>query len=261
MRDLTRINKLSATIVLYHTGSEVLNAIQCFKDSDVYLDLYVVNNSPEDMSHYMSLWSCPGIHPKTASRNLGYGRANNLVLDELKSQFHVICNPDVTFDKTLLRRMMDRMEETGAAIMTPRVLNADGTEQFLPRRDPTVRYLLGHRFGHLSKKLQALSDAYTLADQPSLEPRDVEYATGCFMMIRTQVLTQRLKGFDPRFFLYHEDSDLSRQVRERLGERIVYDPSLTITHAWKRDSAKQPRAAFHHLCSTVKYFNKWGWKW
>ena len=45
MQDLTQRNRLSATVVLYHSGVEMLSCIQSFVDSDVYLDLYVVNNS------------------------------------------------------------------------------------------------------------------------------------------------------------------------------------------------------------------------
>ena len=50
MQDLTQRNRLSATVVLYHSGVEMLSCIQSFVDSDVYLDLYVVNNSPGDAS-------------------------------------------------------------------------------------------------------------------------------------------------------------------------------------------------------------------
>lgn len=50
MQDLTQRNRLSAAVVLYHSGVEMLSCIQSFVDSDVYLDLYVVNNSPGDAS-------------------------------------------------------------------------------------------------------------------------------------------------------------------------------------------------------------------
>ena len=38
MQDLTQRNRLSATVVLYHSGVEMLSCIQSFVDSDVYLD-------------------------------------------------------------------------------------------------------------------------------------------------------------------------------------------------------------------------------
>lgn len=145
MQDLTQRNRLSATVVLYHSGVEMLSCIQSFVDSDVYLDLYVVNNSPGDASLFTARWNCPGVHYYPVRRNIGYGRANNLIFPKLKSTYHVICNPDVTFAPDVLRRMIEVMDETGATILTPRVLNPDGTEQFLPRHEPTIRRLLARR--------------------------------------------------------------------------------------------------------------------
>lgn len=45
------------------------------------------------------------------------------------------------------------------------------------------------------------------------------------------------------------------------GGSILYTPDICVTHAWKRDSAHTFPATLHHLKSTIRYFNKWGWKW
>lgn len=260
MQDLTHKHQLSATVVLYHTGVELLPCLQSFVDSDVFLDLYVVNNSPGDTSFFSGKWSCPGLHYLAAEKNLGYGRANNLILPKLQSTYHVICNPDVSFAPDVLRRMMQAMEETGATILTPRVLNPDGSEQFLPRSEPTIRRLLSRRLPLSGARWQKYRSEYTLEGQQIEQRIPVTFATGCFMMVRTRILAQQLHGFDPRYFLYHEDSDLSRRIMER-NELILYTPDICVTHAWKRDSAHSVSATLHHLKSTVQYFNKWGWKW
>lgn len=260
MQDLTQRNRLSATVVLYHSGVEMLSCIQSFVDSDVYLDLYVVNNSPGDASLFTARWNCPGVHYYPVRRNIGYGRANNLIFPKLKSTYHVICNPDVTFAPDVLRRMIEVMDETGATILTPRVLNPDGTEQFLPRREPTIRRLLARRLHFSGARWQQLRSDYTLEGQNVSERMNVAFATGCFMMVRTHVIAQQLGGFDPHYFLYHEDSDLSRRVLAN-GGSILYTPDICVTHAWKRDSAHTFPATLHHLKSTIRYFNKWGWKW
>lgn len=58
---------------------------------------------------------------------------------------------------------------------------------------------------------------------------NVAFATGCFMMVRTHVIAQQLGGFDPHYFLYHEDSDLSRRVLAN-GGSILYTPDICVTH-------------------------------
>lgn len=246
---------LSACIVLYHPGAEVLRTVRCLQDSDIMMQLYIVDNSPQDSMGQKILWQCQGATYLPQSRNCGYGGGHNAVLDKLRTRYHLICNPDVTFPPDLLSRMVQYMEmHQDVAVLTPRVLNEDGTTQYLPKRSPTVRYLLGGRL----KRFAHWRAEYTLADMDITVPTSVEFATGCFMLIRTAFF-QQLGGFDRRFFMYHEDSDLSKRVL-RKGP-IVYHPDMVITHAWNRESAHNLKGTLRHVASTVKYFNRWGWKW
>ena len=250
---------LSVCIVLYHASSQVLRTVQCLQDSDIMLELYVVDNSPKDSMGQKVLWQCPGATYVPMGRNRGYGAAHNAVRDKLRSRYHLICNPDVTFPPDLLSRMVMYMDaHPEVAVLTPHVLNEDGTEQHLPKRAPTVRYLLGGRLGRVSKRCARWRKEYTLADQTITAPVSVAFATGCFMLIRTAYF-QQLGGFDERFFLYHEDSDLSRRALRKGA--IVYHPDMTIVHSWNRESSRSLKATLRHMISTVRYFNLWGWKW
>ena len=98
----------------------------------------------------------------------------------------------------------------------------------------------------------------TLADEHITAPRAVHFATGCFLLIRTAAFRQ-LEGFDPRFFLYQEDTDLSRRA-EALG-RIIYHPDMVVTNAWARENTRTLRGNLRQVSSIFKYFHKWGWKW
>lgn len=250
---------LSACVVLYNSTEKAARTIECFQNSDIELSLYVVDNAASSGQGRTLQWQCPEMHYRPQKKNLGYGGGNNAVLDELRSRYHLICNPDVTFDETLLRRMVEYMEsDPECAILTPRVLNPDGTEQYLPKRAPRLKYLIGSRLDKLGRPFAAWRSEYTMRGQPIEGPTYVHYATGCFMLVRTGYLRQ-LNGFDPQFFLYHEDSDLSRRAL-RKGS-IVYHPDFCITHDWQRDSSRRFISLCRHILSTVKYFNKWGWQW
>ena len=113
---------------------------------------------------------------------------------------------------------------------------------------------------HLSDTLSspAVDAEYTLEGATLEVPMEVQYATGCFLFIRSKAL-YRLGGFDEQYFLYHEDSDLSRKALE-MG-KIVYHPDFRVVHDWHRDSAHSTRALRNHIVSTWKYFRKWGWAW
>ena len=250
---------LSACIVLYHSGAQVLKTVQCMQDSDIMLELYIVDNSPRDTMGQQILWQCHAATYLPQSRNNGYGAGHNAVLPNLQSRYHLICNPDVTFPPDLLRRMVEFMDANpGVAVLTPHVINEDGSEQHLPKRAPTVRYLLGGKLERFGERFARWRAEYTLSGAHITMPTSVEFATGCFMMIRTAYF-QQLGGFNERFFLYHEDSDLSKRVLRKGA--IVYHPDMTIVHAWSRDSAHSFKGTLRHIRSTIRYFNLWGWKW
>ncbi len=84
----------------------------------------------------------------------------------------------------------------------------------------------------------------------------VPYLSGCFMFMRTSFF-KKVGLFDEQFFLYLEDTDLSRRFQEH-GKNI-YFPEVTITHEHARGSYKNPKLFYIHSVSAIKYFNKWGW--
>ena len=252
--------QLSVCLVLYHAAPTVLDTIRCLKASNVPCELFVVDNSPKDGMAAQISAIFPEARILPQARNLGFGRGNNVVLPYLHSRYHLLINPDVTFAPDLLDRMMDYMNANPqTVILTPRVFNPDGTEQFLPKKQPTVRYLLAGRLESLGRPFSAWRREFTMADSPVAVPTEVQFATGCFLLIRTHSFVQRLKGFDPRFFLYQEDSDLSRRAME-LGE-ITYHPDFCVTHTWARENTRTLRGNLRQIVSICKFFWKWGLRW
>ena len=99
-----------------------------------------------------------------------------------------------------------------------------------------------------------------MADMEIRGPIPVEFATGCFIFIRTAVF-QQLQGFDPRFFLYQEDTDLSRRILEEDLGSIVYHPDMVVTHRWARENTRTMKGRIRQIRSVCKYFLKWGITW
>ena len=252
---------LSACLVLYHCGDEINHAMYCIQHADPEVEVYLCDNSPEEMTAERLKWKFPGTVVLPQKKNVGFGRANNAVLPFLQSRYHLIMNPDVFFDPSVLQKMIDYMEaHPNIAILTPRVLNEDGAEQFLPKKRISVHYLLGGLLEGLGGVFRRWREEYTLADMEVTRPIPVEFATGCFLLIRTDVF-RRLNGFDPRFFLYQEDSDLSRRVLEEKLGSIIYHPGMCVTHSWARENTRTFRGRLRQIRSVIKYFVKWGITW
>lgn len=250
---------LSACMVLYHPGEETLRAIQCLKDTPLPIDFFAVDNTPEDGMAAQIKALLPSAHILPQAQNVGFGRGNNAALPHLTSRYHLLINPDVSFAPDLLPRMIAYMDEhPEATILTPRVFSEDGSEQYLPKKQPTLRYLLGGRLERLGEPFRTWRREYTLEGQDIRQPTPVGFATGCFLLIRTDVFRQ-LGGFDERFFLYQEDSDLSRRAMG-IGP-IIYHPDMRVTHAWARENTRTLRGNLRQISSIMKFFMKWGWRW
>ena len=251
--------RISACMVLYHAGDEALRAVDCLDASDETVDVYLVDNTPEDDTAQRIRWVHPGVQVRPQTKNLGFGRGNNVVLNELESDYHILVNPDVTFEPDVISRMVRYMDEhPNVVILTPHVLNADGTDQLLPKKQPTVHYLLGGFLEKLGGPFVRWRREYTMADDDLSHPLKVKFATGCFLMIRTKTFKE-LKGFDERFFLYQEDSDLSRRAAQ-LGP-IIYHPDMCVTHNWARENTRSVKGVLRQIRSVCQFFMKWGVEW
>ncbi|MBR1684909.1 MAG: glycosyltransferase [Clostridia bacterium] len=251
--------RVSACIVLYKTSSIVLDAVRSLTNSTERVQLYIVDNSAELTIQRL----IENLDPSTVfypqATNLGYGKGHNVVIPHLKSEYHLIMTPDITFAPDLISRMVDYMDaHPDIVILSPRVFFPDGNEQHLPHRRPTVRYLLGGPLEKYGKPFTTWRDEYTMKNEDITVPIDVEFATGCFMMVRTHALYQ-MRGFDERYFLYQEDSDLTLKALQY--GHVVYHPDMHVTHAWNREDARSLKLRWVHIVSTAKFFWKWGIQW
>ena len=135
------------------------------------------------------------------------------------------------------------------------MVDAQGKEVPQPRRRPTLKYLLAQTFRNMPGPFRAWREEYTLADSDIRTPTRVETATGCFLLIRNHAL-QQLRGLDPKLFLTHGDSDLSRRALE-MGT-IVYHPDMVVTHDKQVKSRNLPEI-MKRFSEGLHFLNKWGW--
>ena len=164
--------------------------------------------------------------------NVGYGQGHNLALAIALAPYHLILNPDVELAHDALSTALAFLDaHPEAGLLAPYVANRAGQQEFLCRRYPTLldlaaRGFLPRRGGRLFDK--RLSRYEMRSEMSEGRPVwDAPIVSGCFMLFRSSVL-KRLNGFDPRYFLYFEDYDLS--LRTGRIARIVYVPAVRIVH-------------------------------
>ena len=139
--------------------------------------------------------------------------------------------------------------------MMPRVVNLNGTQQYLAKRLPTPLDVFGRRFLPACW-MEKRNRRFELRDHDLMRPLNAPYLSGCFMMLRTKAAVEA-GLFDERYFMYPEDIDLTRTIHRNW--LTLYNPQWTITHAHARGSYKNIHMLRIHIQNMCRYFNKWGW--
>ncbi len=249
---------LSACIVTYNNEKTISAAISSLLSIPGMEpnNLYVVDNASTDNTLSLIKKEFPSINLQPLSVNIGFGQGHNHILPLLQSDYHMIVNPDVSFQPEEVMRMVTFMQNNPQTVLlSPKVLFPNGNEQFLPKELPTFRYLAGGFFEKYASIFSKWRKEYTWQNKTITTPVPIDFATGCFMFLSTQAYNQ-INGFDPRYFLYMEDIDLTRELA-KIGD-VIYHPHIVITHHWARSSAKNIKSTKLHLQSVLKYFRKWG---
>lgn len=249
---------ITASIVCYHHRfSEIKKVIDCLLCEPVTV-VYIIDNSSNDYLRELEKLSTSirYVH----SDNLGYGAGHNIAIREaieIGATYHIVINPDIYFEKGVLEKLIEYMDRnpTVGQVM-PKVLYPDGQIQYLCKLLPTPMDLIGRRFIPWKRFLKRCYERYELRFTGYDSIMEVSSLSGCFMFMRVSVL-QKIGGFDERFFMYAEDIDLCRRVGE--VAKTVYYPEACIYHAYAKGSYKNKKLLKYHICSVIKYFNKWGW--
>lgn len=250
--------QLTGAIVLYNNDPGTLLAtINSFLDTDLNVRLYLVDNSPNDKLRGMI--EDARVEYIFNNGNLGYGKAHNIAISNClgQSEYHLVLNPDIKFDGRILAHLYNYMAENDdIGQIMPKIYYENGELQRLCKLLPAPHDLFGRRFLPNTKWSDARNRAYELQNFSYDKVLDVPNLSGCFMFIRTAVF-QKSGLFDPRYFMYMEDVDLTRRINQ--VARTVFYPYVSVTHGYQKESYNNPKLLRFHIISAIKYFNKWGW--
>jgi GT2 family glycosyltransferase len=253
--------KVLVSLVTYnHTPFELEQVIQQLSYSEDVVEIMLIDNS--ETKKLNSLSSYPKVNYNFVGSNLGYGKAHNIGINKSvanKVPYHLVINPDILLDTKVIHELVTFMDKnTNIGLVMPRINYRDGSLQYLCKKLPTPFDLIGRRFipDSLKKIFQSTFNSYELKDRDYNQQMDVPNLSGCFMFMRTSVLT-KIGGFDERYFMYLEDTDLSRRIGE--VSRTVYYPNVSVIHGYAKDSYKSLKLLKYHINSAFAYFNKWGW--
>lgn len=248
---------ISVSIILVnYNGAEILldclNSIQKFIDIPNY-EIILVDNASSDGSVELVAANYPHIRLVKEIENRGFGAGNNIGAKFATGEFLFLLNTDTVLISNILPHLIQLMQaDSQVGIIGPKLLNPDGSLQI------SVSPALGIKGEYEARQRhQAYQNVsqQSLIEQKFQEIQEVDIVVGAAFFIRSS-LFHDLGGFDEKFFMYFEESDLCQRAQYR-GYKIIYTPDVSLIHLKGYSIQKAANImAIEYRRSQIYYYQK-----
>lgn len=232
---------VSVVIVSYNTVDLLRDCLNSLVAQPDRLEVIVVDNASADDSVKMVKTEFPDVITIKNTTNKGFAAANNQGFAKATGEYILMLNSDCEVPEpaggsalSALVRTLETQPDVG--VVAPKLQNGDGTvQQSATWSEPTLlteflEYTLLNRIlykllpnrRYPGKRLLSLGELGT--------SHDVADLLGACLLFRASLL-ERIGPFDERFFLFLEETDFNRRVRQH-GQSLRYQPETTVIHHW-----------------------------
>ena len=255
---------LSIIIVSYKVKEKLQANLQALFVSENAPDfeVLVVDNNSEDGSAEMVRENFPQVKLIANEENLGFAKANNQAIKNAEGDFILLLNPDMrVFPDTLAKAVLSAQEKPAIVVSSIKLVNEKGENIPHVRRFPKLfdQLMVVLKIPHFLPKVL---DAYLCKNFDYEKSSAVDSVRGAFFLINRSAW-QKISGeekpfLDERYFIWFEEVDFCRQVREKGGE-IWYFPNAScldyVGASFSQVNRKVKQNYFRD--SMLKYFAKW----
>jgi GT2 family glycosyltransferase len=245
--------QVSVIVVSHNTRDELLQCLASLASVTVPVEIVVVDNASGDGSADAVAERFPQVGVIRNHDNAGFGRANNQGLAATRAPFVLLLNSDAELRPGCLETLVGLLRDrTRLGIVAPRTLEADGAVQvsFGPELTPWREWKQRRLVQGVKQRQPAALQAAAAAAAREHEPF---WVSASCLLARREALAA-VGGFDEGYFLYEEDVDLCRRVRQA-GWSVLFTPAAEAVHHLGRSVARDPeRARFEYQRSHLRYY-------
>lgn len=246
---------VSVIIVNYNRLDLTRQAISSLIRYSPEVEIIVVDNSsPLDDAGILKD-EFPFIKYIGLSKNEGFGYANNRGAESALGKYIFLLNNDAFLMEDTPQILASFCEANpGVGICAPKLIYPDGNFQLSWGRDPSIINEWIMRRMH--RKFDKLCHDYISKIEKQYDKiTSVDWLTGAALMIRKDVYNM-VGGFDEKYFMYFEDSDLCKRVRD-IGYSILYVPTTKVAHI-RNETMKSytEKVSIEYRKSQILYYRK-----
>ena len=184
----------------------------------------------------------PHVYLNENNRNIGFAAAVNRGLEWSRAPYVMLLNPDTEIKKKVIDVLLIQMKcQKNLGVLGPKILNPDGSLQQSARAFPNLFTGIYGRTSILTKifpKNRMTQKNLLATSVNGKTPIEVDWISGACMLVRKEAI-QNVGFLDERFYMYWEDADWCRRMREK-GWRVVYNPVISVLHSVGKSSQSHP---------------------
>ena len=232
---------ITIIIVSYKSEKMIIRNLEIIKK----FPTIIINNSRSDKFNTL-IDDFKNIKLITPDLNLGYGRANNLGVNQSKTPYFLIVNPDILLNEKLINTLystfLNYNDDIG--VVGPALYDSNMKR----RTNGSISHVKKIRGSKLSSSINNIPEDNMCCD----------FLVGCCLFMKRDFFMQ-LGGFDKDFFMYFEDNDLCDRIIKN-GKTVVEVPSAKVIHlensSSKKNSFENYKLAIIHKISEYIYLKK-----
>ena len=220
---------LSVLIVTFKSDKVIDRCIQSIPQE---LEIIIIDNSNNQFFKENIERKYKNVKCYLSPENLGMGNGNNFGLKKINSDYVLILNPDVTFEKNSFNEL----------ILASEILKDFGIIAPKSSSQKYPNYKL-----HKNKKKDVVDE---------INPFKVKSVDGFAMLLNLKRLNKNFKEkeyFDENIFMYLENDDLCKRLRE-MKEDIFVVPKSIVHH-------EGGRAVDIKYSHEIELSRNWHWMW
>ena len=218
--------RIDVVVVTYNSSAHVRACVEPLCQDPAIAVIVVDNRSQDD-----TLKTLADLPLKVIARadNGGFGFACNAGWRAGGAPIVIFLNPDSNANAQSVVKLAERLEsDPRIGIVGPRIVDERGCLQLSQRRFPSLMTSLAAAF-FVPRILPTTRWSLDIADAASYGVEgSPDWVSGACLGIRREVL-DATGGFDERFFMYYEDMDLCRRVRDA-GLDVRFEPTSSVVH-------------------------------
>lgn len=235
MVNIILINYNSSLLTIDCVYSVKTSFNECHNE-DYHVWIVDNNSSVEERNKLKTLENDPRITIYFSGCNLGFSKANNVILEKLKrNDFVWFLNNDTLINTVLVNRILNNLPSDDEVVYFD-MFDFDGN--YKGDGIHSINLLHGKVIdAHIYNKFY------------------VEYICGASLLLK---YTEKMPVWDESFFLYYEDADYSQQLKKK-GYNFIHLEECYFNHKIFGSSTKKKHINRIRQKSQLIFMHKWGY--